>query len=53
MLDFDPDSWNYVTLAAVFILGMGALIASVFVLGLVLLRSWEAEWLLRCSLPLP
>jgi hypothetical protein len=49
MLGFDLDSWNHVALAAVFILCMAALIACVFVLGLVLLHSWEAESLLHCS----
>jgi len=49
MLDFDLDFWDDVNLAAVFILGMAALIGMVFVLGLVLLQSWEAEWFLRCS----
>jgi hypothetical protein len=49
MLGFDLDFWDHATLAAVFILGMGALITSVFVLGLFLLHSWKAEWLLRCS----
>jgi hypothetical protein len=49
MVGFDRDFWGHATLAAVFILGMGALIACVLVLGLVLLQSWEAEWLLRCS----
>jgi hypothetical protein len=49
MLGFDLDSCDHATLAGVFILGVGALIASVLVLGMVLLYSWEAEWLLRCS----
>ncbi len=34
MLGFDLDFWDYVTFAALFILGVGALIAIVFVLGL-------------------
>jgi hypothetical protein len=34
MLGFDLDFWDYVTIAALFILGVGALIAIVFVLGL-------------------
>jgi Protein of unknown function (DUF3302) len=34
MLGFDLDLWDYVTFAALFILGVGALIAIVFVLGL-------------------
>jgi hypothetical protein len=49
MLGFNLDFWGHVALAAVFILGMAMLIASVLVLGLFLLQSWEAEWLLRCS----
>jgi hypothetical protein len=49
MLDFGLDFWDDVTLAATFILGMAAMIAMVFVLGLVLIQSWEAEWFLRCS----
>jgi hypothetical protein len=34
MLGFRLDSWDYVTFAALFILGVGALVAIVFVLGL-------------------
>jgi hypothetical protein len=34
MLGFSLDSWDYVTFAALFILGVGALVAIVFVLGL-------------------
>jgi hypothetical protein len=34
MLGFDLDFWDYVTFAALFVLGVGALIAIVFVLGL-------------------
>jgi hypothetical protein len=34
MLGFDLDFWDYVTFATLFILGVGALIAIVFVLGL-------------------
>jgi hypothetical protein len=34
MLGFDLDLWDYVTFAALFVLGVGALIAIVFVLGL-------------------
>ena len=49
MLGLNLDFWGHVALAAVFILGMAMLIASVLVLGLFLLQSWEAEWLLRCS----
>jgi hypothetical protein len=49
MFGLDLDFWGHVTLAAVFILGVAALIACVFVLGLVLLHSWEAESLLHCS----
>ena len=49
MLGFDFYFWDRVTLAAVFILGMAALIASVLVLGLFLLYSWQAEWFLRFS----
>ena len=49
MLGFDLDAWDNAALAAVFTLGMAALLVCVLVLGLVLLSSWEAEWLLRCS----
>jgi hypothetical protein len=34
MLGFDLDSWDYITFAALFVLGVGALVAIVFVLGL-------------------
>jgi hypothetical protein len=34
MLGFNPDLWDYITFAALFVLGVGALIAIVFVLGL-------------------
>jgi hypothetical protein len=34
MLGFDLDLWDYITFATLFILGVGALIAIVFVLGL-------------------
>src|SRR5712664_3767025 len=34
MLGFDLDFWDYVTFAALFVLGVGALVAIVFVLGL-------------------
>jgi hypothetical protein len=34
MLGFDLDLWDYITFAVLFILGVGALIAIVFVLGL-------------------
>jgi hypothetical protein len=34
MLGFDLDLWDYITFAALFVLGAGALIAIVFVLGL-------------------
>jgi hypothetical protein len=48
MLDFDLDFGECVTFAFLFVLGIGALIASVFVLGVILLQSWEAEQLMRC-----
>jgi hypothetical protein len=48
MLGVDLDFWEYVTFAALFILGIGALIAVVFVLGLSILYSWEAASLMRC-----
>ena len=48
MLDFDLDFGDYVTLATLFMLGICALIA-IFVLGLAVLHSWEAESLLHCS----
>jgi hypothetical protein len=48
MLGMDLDFWEYVTFAALFILGIGALIAVVFVLGLSTLYSWEAASLMRC-----
>lgn len=34
MLGFSLDFWDYVTFAALFVLGVGALVAIVFVLGL-------------------
>lgn len=34
MLGFDLDFWDYMTFAALFVLGVGALVAVVFVLGL-------------------
>jgi hypothetical protein len=34
MLGFDLDFWDYITFAALFMLGVGALVAIVFVLGL-------------------
>jgi hypothetical protein len=34
MLGFSLDFWDYVTFAALFVLGLGALVAIVFVLGL-------------------
>jgi hypothetical protein len=34
MLGFDLDFWDYITFASLFMLGVGALIAIVFVLGL-------------------
>jgi len=48
MLASDLDFGDSVTFAVLFMLGMSALIA-IFVLGVTLLYSWEAEWLLRCS----
>jgi hypothetical protein len=48
MLGMDLDFWEYVTFAAIFILGVVALIAVVFVLGLSILYSWEAASLMRC-----
>lgn len=47
MLLLDRDASFDLALAAVFILGMAMLIASILILGLVLFNSWEAEWLLR------
>jgi len=34
MLGFDLDFWDYVTFATLFVLGVGALVAIVFILGL-------------------
>jgi hypothetical protein len=34
MLGFDLDFWDYVTFASLFVLGVGALVAIVFILGL-------------------
>ena len=34
MLGFDLDLWDYITFATLFVLGVGALVAIVFVLGL-------------------
>jgi len=34
MLGFDLDFWDYVTFASLFVLGVGSLVAIVFVLGL-------------------
>jgi hypothetical protein len=48
MLEFDDNFGNYVTFAALFMLGVCALTA-ILVLGLSLLQSWEAESLMRCS----
>jgi len=40
--------WERAVFAILCILGMGALIASVLVLGVFVLHSWEAESLMRC-----
>jgi hypothetical protein len=48
MLDLDHNFGDFVTFAALFMLGMCALIA-IIVLGLSLLYSWETEWVMRCS----
>ena len=34
MLGFDLDLWDYITFAALFVLGVGALVVIIFVLGL-------------------
>lgn len=48
LLDSDFDFGDFVTSAALFALGIAALIA-IFVLGLLVLYSWEAESLMRRS----
>ena len=48
MVGIDLDFGDDVTLTTLFILGICALIA-IFVLGLAVLHSWEAESLLHCS----
>jgi hypothetical protein len=48
MLGMDLDWWEYATLVAIIVLGVGALIAMVVVLGLAVLHSWEVASLMRC-----